>query len=64
MDISGITSLATSMSQSRAADEVQMVVLKKVIDISAQGTLQLIQATSNIIPNNPSHLGNQVDTVA
>ena len=64
MDISGITTLAASASQSRAADEVQMAVLKKAIDISAQGALQLIQAASNVIPSNPPHLGNQIDTVA
>jgi len=64
MDISGITSLATSMSQSKAADEVQMAVLKKAIDISTQGALQLIQAATNIIPSNPPHLGGQIDTIA
>lgn len=64
MDISGITTLAASVSQSRTADEVQMAVLKKAIDISAQGALQLIQAASNVIPSNPPHLGNQIDTVA
>lgn len=64
MDISGITNLATSMSQSKTADEVQMAVLKKAIDISAQGALQLIQAASNVIPSNPPHLGNNIDTVA
>lgn len=64
MDISGITTLATSMSQSRATNEVQMAVLKKAIDISAHGALQLIQAASNVIPSNPPHLGKQIDTVA
>ncbi len=64
MDISGITSLATSMSQSKVVDEVQMAVLKKSIDLSAQGAMQLIQAASNVIPRNPPHLGGQIDTVA
>lgn len=64
MNISGITTLATSMSQSRANNEVQMAVLKKAIDISAQGALQLIQAASNVVPSNPTHLGKQIDTVA
>jgi hypothetical protein len=64
MDISGITSLGTSMSQSKAVDEVQIAVLKKAMDVSAQGALQLIQAASNVIPSNPPHLGRQIDTVA
>jgi hypothetical protein len=56
--------LATSMSQSRTAEAVQMAVLKKARDINAEGGLQLIQATSSVVPKNPPHLGSQIDTFA
>ena len=43
---------------------LQVAVLKKALDIQAQGALQLIEAASQVIPSNPPHLGNSVDTVA
>lgn len=64
MDIPEITSLATSLSQARTADAIQMSVMKKAMDINAQGSLQLIQAASNAAPRNPAHLGNRIDTYA
>ena len=64
MDISGIAALATGMSQARTADAVQLMVLKKAMDIEAQSGLQLIQAASNVIPSNPPNLGNRIDTIA
>lgn len=64
MDISGITSLASNMSQAKTADAVQMTMLKKSIDINAQSELQLVQAASNSKISNPSHLGNRIDTYA
>jgi len=62
MDVSGIASVATEMSQARTADAVQLAVLKKAMDIQAQGALQLIQSASQVIGNNPSNLGNKVNT--
>lgn len=64
MDISAITSQATSMSQAATTQAIQIAVLKKAIDIDAQGALQLIEAASNVISSNPPNLGNNIDTFA
>jgi hypothetical protein len=64
MDVTAIASLATDMSQARTAEAVQITVLKKALDIQAQGALQLIQAASQVISTNPPNLGNQIDTMA
>ncbi len=66
MDITGITSLATQMSQTRQVSDAQLAVLKKAMDIEAQSAMQLIQTASQAAPsyNSPSHLGNSVNTFA
>lgn len=64
MDTSGISNMATSMSQARTAEAVQMAVLKKSMDIRAQSGMQLVQAAANAAPSNPPHLGNKIDTYA
>ena len=64
MDVSAIAATATEMSQARTAASIQVAVLKKAMDIQAQGALQLIQAAAQVGSNNPPHLGNQVDTQA
>jgi len=64
MDVSGIASVATEMSQARTVDAVQIAVLKKALDIQAQGTMQLVEAAAQVIPNNPPNLGNHIDTSA
>ena len=63
MDISAIASLATDMAQARTAEAVQIAVLKKAMDISAQGAMQILEALP-APPSNPPHLGNRVDTFA
>lgn len=66
MDVTGVTALATGMSQERVANEVQMAVLKKAMDVESKSALQLVQAASQPVPasNNPPHLGNNVDIFA
>lgn len=64
MDISGTSALVTGVNQADTANAVQLTVQKKAIDVNAQSALQLIQAASNIIPSNPSHLGTQIDAYA
>ena len=64
MDVSGIAAVATDLSQSRTAAAVQIAVLKKAMDIQGQGAMQLIQAASQVITNNPANLGNRIDTFA
>jgi hypothetical protein len=63
MDTLAIASLATDMSQARTANAVQLSVLKKAMDIGAEGALQLVQAAAQATGAvNPPHLGNSVDT--
>ncbi len=66
MDVTGITALATQMAQTRQVSDAQISVLKKAMDIEAQGAMQLIQTASQVVPsyNSPSHLGNNVNTFA
>ena len=64
MDVSGIASAATDMAQARTADAVQVTMLKKAIDIQAQGAMQLIDSAAQVVPNNPPHSGNKLNTFA
>jgi len=64
MDVSAIAAAASDMAQAQTADAVQIAVLKKALDIESQNAMQLIQAASQVIYNNPPNLGNQVDTFA
>ena len=64
MDVSNIASAATEMAQSSTAQAVQLAVLKKAMDVEAQGAMALVQAASQAIPVNPPNLGNNVDTFA
>lgn len=62
MDVASVASLGSAMSQAKTADAVAMLVLKKTLDLEAQGALQLLQALPAV--NNPPHLGNAVDVRA
>ncbi|MCX7171618.1 MAG: YjfB family protein [Proteobacteria bacterium] len=66
MDVTAIASAATAMSQARTADAVSVAVLKKALNIQAQGALQLVQAATQSAQttNNLPHLGNKVDFFA
>jgi len=64
MDVSGVALAATGIGQADTANAVQMVVLKKALDIQAQAALELIQAVPQPAGNNPPNLGNRVDTFA
>ena len=64
MDTVSIAALASDMSQVRTENAVQLAVLKKAMDIEAQGAMQLVQAAVEAMPSNPSNLGNQVDVFA
>jgi hypothetical protein len=63
-NISSIASTATQMSQAKTSDAVSIAVLKKAMDIEAQGTAQLIQALPQPASNSPPNLGNKVNTFA
>ena len=66
MDVSAINSASTALKAASMQQEVSMAVLKKAINIGAEGALSLIQA----IPNNqsaqnlPAHLGKNINTTA
>ncbi len=66
MDVTGITKTATALNAASTQQEISVAVLKKAINLSAEGALSLIQA----IPDNkslqslPSHLGQNVNTTA
>ena len=64
MDVASIAAIATEQTQAKTADAVQLAVLRRAMDIQAQGALQLIQAAAQVIPSNPPHLGQAVDTFA
>lgn len=66
MDVNAIASAATGLSQARTADAVSVAVLKKALDIQAQGALQLVQAATQSMQttNNLPHLGNKIDLLA
>ncbi len=64
MDVPSIAAVATDLAQAKTEGAVQLVVLKKAMDIQAQGAMQLIQAAAQVIPTNPPNLGNTIDTVA
>jgi hypothetical protein len=62
MDVSGISSTGSALTQGGLNEAVQVAVLKKAIDIEAQGALQLIQGAAQVTATNPPNLGNGVDT--
>jgi hypothetical protein len=64
MDTISIAALATDLSQARTEQAVQLAVLKKAMDVQAQGAMLLVEAAAQVIPNNPPHLGNSIDTFA
>jgi hypothetical protein len=64
MDVTGIAASATAMTQAGTANAVQMAVLKKALELEGQSALQLVQAATQTSYNNPSNLGNRIDTYA
>lgn len=63
MDVASISGQASTLSQSQLSDAVSTAVLRKAIDIQAQGALQLLQARPSVA-NNPPNLGNTIDVRA
>lgn len=65
MDTTAIAALATQLSQTQTAAAVSVTVLRKAMDIQAEGALQLINAVpSPAQPSSPPHLGNAIDVFA
>ena len=63
-NVSSIASVATQMSQARTDDAVAVAVLRKAMDIQAQGAAQLLEALPQPASNNPPNLGNNVNAFA
>lgn len=66
MDISNVASVAayaSAVSQAQVGDAVAISVLKKALDIQAQGTMQLIQAIPQV-SGTTEILGHKVNTTA
>jgi hypothetical protein len=59
MDVTTAASLSSQVSLMKVGDAVGLTVLKKAIDLQAQGALQLLEAIPQ--PNNPPNLGNSID---
>lgn len=66
MDIANLAAVATAMAQTRTAEAVSTAVLRKALDLQAQGAAQLVQAATQSMAAyaNPPHLGRNIDTVA
>ncbi|MEY4511995.1 MAG: hypothetical protein RLZZ450_4117 [Pseudomonadota bacterium] len=63
MDISGIASLATELSQQRTSQTAAVLVLKKAMDTQQSSGLALI-ASVRSAASLPAHLGQNINTVA
>lgn len=66
MDVTDIASTATAISNASTNQAIGIAVLKKAIDLSAEGALALIEAIPDNSPtqNLPAHLGQNINTTA
>jgi len=60
MDVSNVASLSSAVAQMKVGDSVGISVLRKAMEIEAQGVMQLLQALPQPV-SNPPNLGNSVD---
>lgn len=63
MDIASISGAASTLTPTQLSEAVSTAVLRKAIDIQAQGALQLLQALPQVA-SNPPNLGNNIDVRA
>jgi hypothetical protein len=56
--------VSAALNSASGNEAVSIAVLKKAIDLQAQGAAQLLQALPSPAVNNPPHLGNRIDTFA
>lgn len=64
MDVSNIANMATQLSNVRAQQTQETAVLKKAIDIQAEGALQLlasIDPSQGVAPIDGSNMGQTID---
>ena len=63
MGITSVSGQASTMTPTQLSEAVSTAVLRKAIDIQAQGALQLLQALPPVA-SNPPNLGNNIDVRA
>lgn len=63
MDVTSVSGQASTLTATQLSEAVSTAVLRKAIDIQAQGALQLLQALPQVA-NNPPNLGNTIDVRA
>jgi hypothetical protein len=61
MDIGSIANVSVALNQVKTNDAVSVAVLKKALDIQAEGAQQLLQALPEPTSGN---LGNKINTLA
>lgn len=64
MDAGNIANMATGMSLERTQQDIGVAVLKKAMDVQAQGAMALIQAIPPAPTNLPANLGQNVNVTA
>lgn len=64
MDVNNIVNLATNMAQERSGQVIGVTVLKKALDMQADGAMALIDALPSAPQNLPPNLGQSVNTTA
>lgn len=64
MDVSGLTGLASALTQVQTGNDIGVAVLKKALDAQSQSAMALIQALPQPQSVNPAHLGQNVDVKA
>ncbi len=64
MDVGNIANMATALSQERTQQDIGVAVLKKAMDVQAQGAMALIQAIPPAPSNLPANLGQNVNVTA
>lgn len=64
MDISSVGSISSAVNQAQTGDAVAIAVLKKAIDLQAQGALQLIESLPQPAATGSANLGQGVNTFA
>lgn len=63
MGITSVSGQASTLTPTQLSEAVSTAVLRKAIDIQAQGALQLLQALPPVA-SNPPNLGNNIDVRA
>ena len=64
MDIAGIAGAAAAMTQAKVANQVQLTMFRKALDLEAESVRQLVQSVAPAPAVNSSGQGSYIDTWA